>query len=51
MLSAREMNRAVPEELKILGFDDHPRAGVTGISTIRQPIKRWDGAVYACFTP
>ncbi len=40
LLAARESNRAVPQELKTLGFDDQPLAGVMGISTIRQPVKK-----------
>lgn len=40
LLAAREINRAVPGELKVLGFDDQPLAGVMGISTIRQPVKK-----------
>lgn len=40
LLAAREQGRTVPEELRILGFDDQPLAGVMGISTVRQPVRK-----------
>ena len=41
MQIARKLNRKVPEDLKIIGFDDIPLASLTTppMSTIRQPIE------------
>ena len=36
--AAREAGVAVPEELAVIGFDDHDFAAAMGITTIRQPV-------------
>jgi DNA-binding LacI/PurR family transcriptional regulator len=35
---AREMGVGVPEDISIVGFDDHDLAGAFGLTTIRQPV-------------
>lgn len=36
--AARELGVSVPEDLAILGFDDHDFASAMGITTVRQPV-------------
>lgn len=36
---ANELNISIPEQLKIVGFDDIPKAEEQGLTTIHQPIK------------
>lgn len=38
--AARELDVAVPDEISIVGFDDHPVAESVGLTTIRQPVRR-----------
>jgi DNA-binding LacI/PurR family transcriptional regulator len=38
MKTARELNRAIPEALSVVGFDDIPEAAQMGLTTITQPI-------------
>lgn len=38
MQSAREHGLRVPEDLSVVGFDDHDLAEATGLTTIRQPV-------------
>ncbi|AFG37113.1 transcriptional regulator [Spirochaeta africana DSM 8902] len=39
LMAARKRGIAIPEQLKVLGFDDQPLAEVLGISTIHQPVR------------
>ncbi len=54
LLAAQARGISVPEELRILGFDDGPVAEVLGISTIRQPVGRLGARafqeLYACIS-
>jgi DNA-binding LacI/PurR family transcriptional regulator len=36
--SIREMNLRVPEDISVLGFDDHDIAEYIGLTTVRQPV-------------
>jgi LacI family transcriptional regulator len=38
--AAREADISVPDELRVLGFDDQPISEILGISTVRQPIEK-----------
>jgi LacI family transcriptional regulator, repressor for deo operon, udp, cdd, tsx, nupC, and nupG len=38
MRTAREMGLRVPEDMSIVGFDDHEFSSVMGLTTIRQPV-------------
>ena len=35
---ARARGIRIPEDLAIIGFDDHPMSEMLGLSTIRQPV-------------
>lgn len=37
--AAREHGMRVPDDLSVIGFDDHPASEVFGLSTIRQPVR------------
>jgi LacI family transcriptional regulator, repressor for deo operon, udp, cdd, tsx, nupC, and nupG len=37
--AARELGISIPNELSIIGFDDHPVAESVGLTTVRQPVR------------
>jgi DNA-binding LacI/PurR family transcriptional regulator len=39
MLSLRRLGRRVPDDVAIIGFDNHPTAELMDLSTIRQPVR------------
>jgi LacI family transcriptional regulator, repressor for deo operon, udp, cdd, tsx, nupC, and nupG len=38
--AAKESGIAVPDELSVVGFDDHPAATAFGLTTVRQPVRQ-----------
>ncbi len=39
MRSIRRAGLRIPEDISIVGIDDHPQAAITDLTTVRQPVR------------
>ena len=40
ILAARDLGIRIPEDLSVVGIDDHDQSEVVGLTTVRQPVAR-----------